>query len=286
MAYSVVRNFIRPVAISTRLENEKVDCGLATFIVVNRDGWIVTAAHVFGAMQASQVHAQERAAYHQRVAAINADQTLTGKQRHRQLDTLKQNPNWITHQSLWWYQNGVTATNIQVDPLADVAIARLVNFDTASIPTFPVFKLPNTDPPLGGSLCRMGFAFAEVAATFNQATGNFEMQSQVQAPIFPNDGIHTRIALALDQPTGRTAKFIETSTPGLRGQSGGPLFDVRGEVWGIQSRTNFLELGFSPKKKDGGKEITEHQFLNVGLAAHVQHAIDLFNAHGVQYTSV
>jgi S1-C subfamily serine protease len=82
------------------------------------------------------------------------------------------------------------------------------------------------------------------------------------------------------------AKFIETSTPGLRGQSGGPLFDVKGEIWGIQSRTVHLELGFSPKKKDGPREIVEHQFMNVGLAAHVSHLVELFRQHGVQFASV
>lgn len=38
--------------------------------------------------------------------------------------------------------------------------------------------------------------------------------------------------------------FIETSTPRLRGQSGGPIFDVNGAIWAIQSQTHHLKLGF------------------------------------------
>jgi hypothetical protein len=55
-------------------------------------------------------------------------------------------------------------------------------------------------------------------------------------------------------PANRKVKFIETSTPGLRGQSGGPLFDAKGEIWGIQSRTNFLELARVLSKEKRGPE--------------------------------
>jgi len=37
---------------------------------------------------------------------------------------------------------------------------------------------------------------------------------------------------------------IELSTPGLRGQSGGPLFNSEGIICGMQSSTNHLHLGF------------------------------------------
>jgi hypothetical protein len=122
-----------------------------------------------------------------------------------------------------------------------------------------------------------------VTASFNQSTRGFTLENFVLPPMFPNDGMHTRIMI--DNQNGRTVKFIETSTPGLRGQSGGPLFDVKGDIWGVQSRTSFLELGFTPTKKEGNKEIVEHQFLNVGMAGHVQHAVELFKQHNVAYDS-
>jgi hypothetical protein len=42
-------------------------------------------------------------------------------------------------------------------------------------------------------------------------------------------------------------KWIETSSPGLKGQSGGPLLDERGTIWGVQSNTFSYNLGFSPQ---------------------------------------
>lgn len=283
-ACDVARNFTRPVIVSMRHENGKVSCGLASFIVVNKDGWIVTAAHVLNAMHASQAHALQKAQYQ---ASVGQAQTLPVKQKNRALEKLRPNPEWIINQSLWWSQDPASATEFIIDPLADLAITKLQNFDASGIAVFPTFVTSVPDPSPGSSLCRLGFPFVEITAIFNETRNAFEMQNFSLPPMFPNDGIHTRIQLLVDQNTNRGVKLIETSTPGLRGQSGGPLFDTNGTIWGIQSRTQHLALGFSPKTKDGsGKEVVEHQFMNVGLASHVTHLVDMFKQNSVAFNSL
>ena len=78
--------------------------------------------------------------------------------------------------------------------------------------------------------------------------------------------------------------FIEVSTPGLRGQSGGPVFDTEGRVCGIQSHTSSLPLGFSPKIEHGGHKTVENQFINVGFASHVKEVLDLLRDNGIRVT--
>lgn len=284
-AYAIVKNFTKPVIVSTRFADGTVESGCATFVVVNTDGWIVTAAHVFDAMRASIMHAQEKGNFETAKAAIQSDGSLSVKQRNRKLEHVKPNPKWITNQSLWWSQNGVSAKCFYLDPQADIAIAKLDGLDLSGITSFPVFNRPDEDPPFGGSLCRLGFPFTTIKATFDEATQQFKMDTG--APMFPNDGIHTRMQLFINPDTKRMVKFIETSTPGLRGQSGGPLFDTGGQLWGIQTSTIHLELGFFPKilKNNTVVEVKEHQFMHVGLSAHVQHVVDLFKLHGVKYDS-
>ncbi|MGA2736487.1 MAG: hypothetical protein ABSG65_03445, partial [Bryobacteraceae bacterium] len=259
--------------------------GLATFIVVNSDGWILTAAHVLNDLPLAQQHFAERQKYDADRAAIAADLALSKGERKKRNSRLVYNPKWITNQSFWWGCDNAIAEDFQVDPIADVAIARLRNVDLSGISRFPVFKNPSLDPPPAGSLCRLGFPFVTITATFDENSQRFALQNFTPPPLFPNDGIHTRIMVLDDVTAGRKVKFIETSTPGLMGQSGGPLFDVKGEIWGVQSRTAFLELGFTPKTKEGSKEIVEHQFMNVGMAAHIQHVVELFNTRGVAYQS-
>ena len=103
-------------------------------------------------------------------------------------------------------------------------------------------------------------------------------------PRFPIEGIFTRNINA-----GKSAdkkfdiQYIETSSPGLRGQSGGPIFDVEGKIWAIQSQTRHLPLGFTPKIRKGNQEIEENQFLNVGWGVHIKTILRFLDEHGVKY---
>jgi len=285
-ACGVVQNFTKPVIVTTRTADGIVDSGCATFLVVNSDGWIVTAAHVLNAMHAAKQHAKEKSEHETNIATIKSDNSLSVRNRNRKLEHYKANPKWITQQSFWWWRDGVWAKEFRIDPQADIAIAKLEGFDTSIISCFPTFKKPNTDPSPGGSLCRLGFPFATVTSTFDEATQQFKTQLGNLA-MFPNDGIHTRMVVTIDQGTKRQVKFIETSTPGLKGQSGGPLFDTEGHIWGIQTSTDHLELGFTPKILKDKKvlEVKEYQFMHVGRCTHVQHVVNLFNLAGVQYAS-
>lgn len=81
--YRRASQYTRPVIISKRLENGSVLAGCATFIVLNADGWILTAAHVFQDMVASQRHAQEMTQYRAACQQIEQDNNLTGKQKKK-----------------------------------------------------------------------------------------------------------------------------------------------------------------------------------------------------------
>lgn len=62
-ALQTVEKFVRPVVVSKRLYSGKVESGIATFIVVNEEGWILTAAHVFSDLIAHHQHMQDVAEY-------------------------------------------------------------------------------------------------------------------------------------------------------------------------------------------------------------------------------
>ena len=79
-------------------------------------------------------------------------------------------------------------------------------------------------------------------------------------------------------------RFVETSSAGLRGQSGGPIFDKSARIYALQSQTTSLPLGFAPTVKQGSKEIVEHQFMHLGWGSDVQHCIDLMRANGVNFS--
>src|SRR5262249_9043402 len=146
-----------------------------------------------------------------------------------------------------WSVDGVGFSEIQAEPITDLALARLAGpIDKLNVKTFPTFANPAKPIKQGTSLCRLGYPFHEVKALFDSASQQFSIPDLPALASFPNDGILTRNVIIVDQNTKRQVNFLETSTAGLRGQSGGPLFDVKGNIWGLQSRTSHLPLGFAP----------------------------------------
>jgi hypothetical protein len=77
------------------------------------------------------------------------------------------------------------------------------------------------------------------------------------------------------------------STPGLRGQSGGPAFDTEGRVWGMQSSTKHLDLDFDVDIEvlRGGrrKRVTNSPFLHVGNCIHVNVLKSFMRSMGVKF---
>ena len=165
-----------------------------------------------------------------------------------------------------------------------LACGRLENFSQNSVKTYPVFRRIDDPLAIGTSLCRLGFPFSKITATFDEENKTFRIADGVlPMPRFPNEGIHTRLLKKSDQESNRVATFVETSTPGLKGQSGGPILDVSGRICALQSGTVHLPLGFTPKVKTGNTEVVEHQFMHVGFGAHVTEILKFLDNHGIAY---
>jgi hypothetical protein len=283
IACSLARKFTRPVIVSTRTYDGSVSSGCAAFVVVNHDGWIVTVAHLWEAHHAAIAHRKEIAAYEAQIQAIRNNTSLTGPEQHAQTNAIPINPRWITHSSFWWGWDGVSLRDVRPLPEADLILARLEPYDPKWVTTYPTFKKPSKNFDQGTSLCRLGFPFHNISSTFDVAASRFILDSScMPPPAFPIEGIYTRNIIGSKTANGRyDIMFIETSSPGLRGQSGGPIFDTHGTVWGLQSRTRHLPLGFSPQLKRGTQTVEEHQFLNVGKGIHAGLILSFLRDNGV-----
>jgi len=282
-AYKIVSGFTHPVVISTRGYDNTVTCGLASFIILNKEGWILTVAHLFNSYFLQKKHTKEIQNYEQQIKKIRDDKKLEIKQRKKMLKKVKPNPKWITNLSYWWGKDGVQIKNVKILAKSDIAIGRLEPYDPNMVKTYPVIKNPNVNMNPGTSLCRIGYPFYEMKATYNSQSDRFNIpKNMFPIPRFPIEGIYTRNILG-GKDSKYDVKFLETSSPGLKGQSGGPIFDAKGTVWAIQSRTAHLPLGFSPKVRKGEKEIEENQFLNVGLGVHPEVITAFLTDNGINF---
>lgn len=217
---------------------------------------------------------------------IEQDRTLTPELRRKKINRLNVNPKWITDLSYWWSQDHLKIRDAKSILDIDLAVARLEPFEPKWVPEYPVFKDPTSGMNPGTSLCKLGYPFHKIGASFNEANGNFTLaKGSVPLPRFPIEGIYTR-NVVLGQTNDRKyyKKFLETSTPGLRGQSGGAIFDANGTIWALQSRTSHFALGFNPKITRKNKEIEEHQFLNTGLGVHCEVITAFLKDNSIKFT--
>ena len=270
-ACSIARNWTRPMIVSVRLANGSVETQVGTYFIVNKDGWALSAGHLFDSFvkfQSDQKKMKEAADMNQaKPGSVEAD------------------PKWITNHSFWWGWDNVRIAEAYVNTDVDIALCKLDGFRPDMVTGYPIFKDPEKMRP-GTSLCRTGFPFINDVTEFDDRTGGFRIKKGVlPMAFFPNEGIHTRnIFMGKSRDGGFDKLYVETSSPGIKGQSGGPIFDRNGCIAGMQVFTQHFALDFRPSAVNGKGETVEfNQFMNIGVGVHVKTIRQILDAKGVKY---
>lgn len=290
-AYAIARQFTQPVIVSMRTVGGECRAGPAAFVVLNKDGWIVTAYHILRDCMALAASERDVADRLRAIEATRADPSLSAKEKkHKLRSLLHPKAEEIQNFSVWWGQNGAQLKDVTAIQSVDLAIGRLEPFDPSVVGAYPVLKDPTKDFEPGRSLCKLGFPFHNLPVGWDTASNGFNLGT-VALTLFPIEGMLTRfindpewVAERAKNAIPFPLQHLEVSSPGLRGQSGGPIFDAQGRVWAIQSATAHLALGFDPEvKAKDGKKYREHQFLNVGRGVHASTIVGLLNQLGIKF---
>ena len=286
-ACAVASRFTLPVVISSRTAKDECRSTIGACIVVNREGWVLTAAHLIDVIQKQSESAQTHRGYRSDVRNMEHDIASDTPYRKARVRTFKRPAsNTVTDHSVWWGRDGAQLLDVKLLPASDLALGRLEPFDPGEMVRYPVFKNPAHNYTPGRSLCRLGFPFHEITPHYDNEKKAFVLPpGSVPPPLFPIEGMLTRVLLTsmAGADSDAQSKFIETSSPGLLGQSGGPIFDTGGVVWGLQSHVRHYPLGFSPPVPGGAKGQVEHQFLNVGVGIHAEPILGLLEEQGVAH---
>lgn len=283
-AYDIAKSFTHPLVVSIRFFDNTIESGLGAFVIINSDGWLMTAAHNLGAAFAFNQHRKELKDYIEKVEKLNANLHIKDHHRKAMAKAIKPNPKWITDFAIMLAGKPIEILEYHIYGENDIAFLRVDKSVVEGQPNFPKIINPTKIKP-GTSLVKLGYLFVEVKATFNTATNLFELPPNLfPVPFFPIEGIYTRNIL-----TGRTQNqsmdimFLETSSPGLKGQSGGPICDTQGIIYAIQSQNVTLPLGFKGTIEVNKKIVEENQFLNVGIGVHPQTIVALLNKHNIKF---
>lgn len=279
--------FTRPIHTILRyFGSEEVHPGAASLFFVNAEGWALTCRHVAQEF----INAQQIS---QRYQAFKAERdALTQKQKRQQGRDLERKYGLGRGQVAELKVRFVACVDGPLDlavtlhPALDIALLKFSNFAALGCRAFPVFGKDGGDVKQGKFLCRLGFPFPEFTNfAYDAATDAIDWndQGRKDTPRFPIEGMVTRHSgPAIGVITG-----FELSTPGLRGQSGGPAFDAEGRVWGMQSETTHLDLNFDVDLEvtRGGekKRRRDSAFLHVGRCVHVDALKAFMREHAVEF---
>ena len=258
--------------------------GAATLFFVTADGWALTCKHV-----ASQLPFADQLLQTFNAFKAERAQLPTGKKFRHTLRALERKYGYSNGTPVEMYNNfadcvdGPLELEARLHPSVDVALIKFNNFTQLGASSFPIFAQQGQDLKQGMFLCRLGFPFPEFTNfEYDSATDRIRWTStgRLDTPRFPIEGMVTRHLVG---PAGVFG--FELSTPGLRGQSGGPAFDSQGRVWGMQAATNHLDLDFDVDMdvlRTGQKRrVKDSAFLHVGHCIHVDVLKQFMRDNGV-----
>lgn len=269
-AIQIVAGFTRAIhSISRNLGGEKIERGAATLFFVNQDGWALTCKHVAQWLSSADAINKKYTQFQAESQNLNTGQKK-GLAKRMGLDESK-----VAEMKVTFVDCVDRIQNIRffLHPDYDLALLKFDGFEKVSISGSPVFLKEDQSAQPGAMLCRLGFPFPEFSNfQLNKEKDTLEWikTGQARSPRFPIEGMLTRF---LGDKSGKVYG-IEMSTPGLRGQSGGPLFDPEGRIVGMQSRTKHLHLGFDIEDKEvmahgKVKKVNDYAFIHLGECIHV-----------------
>jgi hypothetical protein len=285
-AYAIAANYTWPIVMPRQTVEGKCYCSIGSMVILNQQGWFLTAYHMISAWK-KLIEEKIKTDEHEASEKAIKDTMLKKSERKSRLAKLgKLQRDATRNYAGYWGREGLNLVECFYNKVVDLAVGRLEPFDSSWVTQYPIIKNPSIPFTPGVSLCKLGFPFHSIKPSYNESRHTFEMPPfSSPLPLFPIDGILTRMMeLVLIPPDIELplypVRFIETSSPGLRGQSGGPIFDTNGVVWGIQIRTRPFPLGFEPIVP--GKGVKEHQFLNVGIGVHAVTIVGLLKEQGIE----
>ena len=269
---------------------KKIIPGAGTLFFVNDEGFAVTCKHVaeilISADKLNKQYFNFKADRNKLRADNSYKQNLKGlelKYNYNPASIIQVKNNFVD------CVDRISGFTAHLHPKYDLAILKFNDYGMLRYQKAAVFLKDSSCIRQGEFLCRLGFPFPEFSNySFNEATDDIEWSGEgiTASPRFPIEGMVTRFLGDESKVYG-----VELSTPGLKGQSGGPLFNKDGIVYGMQFSTKHLHLGFDIVDKEiisnnQAKKVSDYSFLHLGQCIHVEVIKEFLREKSVKYDEV
>jgi len=289
-AIEKVDKFTRPIhSILRNYDSTDVIPCASTLFFINEEGYAITCKHVVeGLIQPADAVNNKYIDFKKEFDTLpvggnkrrSAIKVLEGKYGYTHENTIQVKNNFIN------CVDKLSSISWNLHPHYDLAVLKFDGFSSLLCNEFPTFAKDSSLIKQGKSLCRLGYPFPEFSNyQYNKDIDNIEWlpTGKDTSPKFPMDGMITRFLADENKVFG-----IEMSTPGLKGQSGGPLFDAEGTIYGMQFATNSLHLGFDVVNKEitvnnKKKKVSDYSFIHLGLCVHIDIIKDFLRSLNIKF---
>ena len=121
-AIKTAKGYTYPVIISFQRKDGKTDSNIGTFIVLNEDGYILTAHHIVEGI----IKMREEIETYIKYKAVKEDTSLSASQKNKKLMSIPKpkGKNPVTKMSILWGHLDWHVGNFQANKAADVAIGK------------------------------------------------------------------------------------------------------------------------------------------------------------------
>ena len=115
-AYKTASGFTRPVILSHRAIDGGCHSRIAAFVVLNKDGWCLTAAHILEQLEAMMQAKEAWKDFEKERDKIEADAGLKAKAKKKKIRALARGKDFLTNHSAWWGGHGGVITDARHVP--------------------------------------------------------------------------------------------------------------------------------------------------------------------------